>query len=290
MDKQITWKRIAAFVFAVLMAVAFMPILGTGEATAAASKGRLVKTVTKYSYNKKAKKWKKVAVFTYQYNKQKDPTLITKKWYNDRGKHYDTDKWTEEYTYKSGKRRTRSEKWNYDGTGAESKWTYDKYGNLKTYYHIEGDLGSESISNWKFTCSKSGYLKARTKKETSGDYTQTEYYKYSPKLKNGLPTKMAIYYKDGKWKKDYSFKFNKKGLVTKYAVPGGSFYHTVKYTYKNGRVTSATLTYNGKSNDKERYKFTYTKKAVKKSRYAKIINQIIETGDPADVGGEFSWY
>ena len=283
MGKQITGKRIAAFIFAVVMAVAFMPILGTGDAAAATPKGRLVKTVTKQIYDKGTQSWEKEAVYTYQYNKRKDPSVITKKLYNLEGKLIDTDKWTQKYTYKKGKRSKRTEKWNYDNPGDVTKWTYDKYGNPKTKYSKEGS----KTTNSKMTFAKYGYMKNETIKEVSeDDGTDICKYRFRTSMKNGLATKMICYnYSDGAWKKDITYKFNKKGLLTKYSVSGSAHYHLIKYTYKKGKVRSATVTYYGEPEVvKERYIFTYTKKPVKKKRYSKMINWIIEEFD------EFSWY
>ena len=285
MGKQITGKRIAAFIFAVVMTVAFMPILGTGEAAAAAKpKGRLVKTVTKQYYDKGTKSWEKDSVYTYKYNKHKDPSVITKKSYSESGNLIDTEKWTEKYTYKSGKRAKRTEKWNYDNPGDVTKWTYDKYGNPKSLYSVSGSLTRTT----KCSFSKYGYIRTETIKDVSeDDGTDIVKYRYRTSMKNGLATKMiGYYYSEDGWKKDFAYKFNKKGLVTKYSTSGGAYYHPVKYTYKNGRVRSATVTFYGDPYNivKERYIFTYTKKPVKKKRYSKMINHIIEGGN------EFAWY
>ena len=46
MGNRISCKRVLAFAFTLVMAVAFMPILGAGKADAAKPKGKLVKIVT----------------------------------------------------------------------------------------------------------------------------------------------------------------------------------------------------------------------------------------------------
>lgn len=283
--KQFTGKRAAAFVLAAVMTVAFMPALGAGDAAAAAKpKGRLVKTVTKQYYEKGTERWVKDYVLSFKYNMRNDPSVITKKAYNDSGNLIDTEKWTQKYTYKKGKRVKRTEKWTYDAPGSVTKWTYDKYGNPKTNYIKEGSV----TKNIRFNFTKSGYLKSVIYKEISkDDGTIIDKYKYKTTLKKGLVTKMTcFYYDNGTWKKDSVDKFNKKGFITNYKSGDGIYYHTVKYTYKKGRAASATVTYYGATDGvvKERYKFAYTKKPVKNKRYAKMINHLIESYD------EFAWY
>ena len=284
--KEITGKRIAAFFLTVVMTVAFMPVLGIGKAEAATPKGRLVKSVTQQYYDKGTKSWEKEYVYSFKYNKRGDPVTITRKTYSESGKLIDTNKWTEKYTYKKGKRAKRVEKWNYHGAGDTEKWTYDKYGNPKTGYIKDGSM----TRNVKCSFSKSGYLRAETFKEDYGDgQIYNDKYSFKTSLKNGLPTKMTCRYYDndsGKWVKSSAYRFNKKGLATKYKSASGADCRTFKYTYKKGRVAAATVTNTTDPNNvtKQRYKFTYTKKAVKKKRYAKMINHIIESGD------EFAWY
>ena len=284
--KEITGKRTCAFVLTVVMTVAFMPVLGIGRAEAATPKGRLVKSVTRQYYDKSTKSWEKGCVYSFKYNRRGDPVDITLKVYNELGNLTAIEKYTEKYTYKKGKRAKRTEKWSHDDQVTVTTCTYDKYGNPKTMIIKDGSA-TKTIKN---SYTKSGYLKAQTWKEVyEDDGPYIFYYSFKTPLKNGLPTKMTCRYYDsdnGKWVKDSAYTFNKKGLVKKAKSGDGTDYMTFKYTYKKGRVVTATVTDITNANDitKSRYKFTYTKKAVKKKRYAKMINYIIENRD------EFAWY
>lgn len=286
MNKRITAKRVTAFMFAAVMAVAFMPVLGGGTADAATPKGRLPQQVTCQFKNAKGK-WETSQVITFKYNSKKDPTAIKYRYY-DNGKIVETEKLTNQFAYKNGKRSVCTSKWDYYSNKESHKWTYDKNGNPQKYAYRRTHDGLKDTIDTKLTYTKTGYLKTDTTTTVFGsdtDNTEYDYWKYVTATKNGLPTNLTGYRKEeGKWEKFYAQKFNKMGLLTISKRTSGTNYPTYSYKMKNGRVAYAVVTYHGDPVIKEKYIFKYTNKTAKKKRYAKMINSITYGGTP------FAWF
>ena len=274
-----------------VMAVAFMPIFGVSNANAATKKGRLVKSVTIQTYDKSKKKWINSNKMAFTYNKKNDPKKIAVTIYDGNGKHpYEgsTEKNRIKYN-KKGVRISRSMTLeDSEGAVTTAKITYDKYGNPKkqTSKFVYEDQCSKEATN--YTRTKRGYLKKLT--TTTTDLTdpvttRKDSFKYQVKQrKNHLLRRVKVECYDSaikEWMEDSTFTYNAKGLLVKERLASISQTNTYKYTWKKGRVTSmkVTIKYGDGSVEKQRYKFTYTKKKVGKIRYAKMINAIISNAE-----------
>ncbi len=279
--------RVAAVLIAVITAVAFMPVLGYGQADAKTSaKYRLVKSVTCQVYNADTGKWENSSQEVIKYNKKGDP-VRTLDYYYSNGKKESKSTFTEtyKYTYKKGVRKTRTDKMTRGGDRA-GKMRYDKNGYPKSWSGV--DINGES-SKSTYVFSKKGYLKSETVtfNDDAGEDSVIKW-KYSTTLKKGLPKKIVAYLVEdsGKKVRMNTFTFNKRGLITKANSSSGDK-ETFNYTMKNGRVRTVVYDYTADSDmsNKVRYKFTYTKKKTDKKRYAKMINWYVTTE-----GELFAWY
>lgn len=282
MQKNISFKRVVAFAFAVIMAVAFMPTFGNvmAQAKTKKPKGRLVKSVTVQEYNNDSGKWQTASKMSYTYNKKKDPTAIKELLYEKGNVKY-TYKVKNTFKYKKGKRYARSMKVSNDSAGTVRKWTYNKKGLPTKYYFKVATADYQEITNAKKTYTKAGYLKTDSYDFDYGGEKTNYKMKYITKVKNGLATKItSYYYDDGVWKKDSTYTFNKKGLLTKIKTESG-WNEAYTYKMKNGRVVQCVMKFkmDGESyRYSNKYKFTYTKKTAKKKRYSMLINSIVEGG------------
>ena len=290
MGNRISCKRVLAFAFTLVMAVAFMPVLGAGKADAAKPKGKLVKTVTVYKYNDEKGKYELDSKQSFAYNKKKDPTVINTVSYVEGGKY--KSKTVNIFKYKKGIRKSRTIKISDDEKGTVRKWSYNKRG-LPTEYTMR-EAGDDILKavHKRLTYTKSGYVKTYKGKYEYEDVSDVEERKYATVASKGLPKKITEsvrYDGDIKWKKVAAYSFNKKGLLKKDKTLNNDYYVDYSYKMKNGLVTHcvAKLYFEGKKVSQKKVTFTYTKKAIKKKRYAMMINSF--TDDELD-SYAFSWY
>ena len=287
MGKGNCFKRVMAVSLVFIMAAAFMPVLGMSDASAAAKKGRLVKSVTKKYYDSTSKTWRPSTKTSYAYNKKADPSKITMKQYSGDGKLVFTETQKNTYTYKKGVHRARKSTTTYSGGGgkATAKFTYNKYGNptKQTYKYTTEGYWSKSTTNYKST--KYGYLKSKSSKFTYSDGGTGNYkMKNTVKQSKKLLKKLAMYSyipSTKKYQKDGSFSYNSKGLLTKIKRADSGYTVTYKYAWKSGRVSSVVVTTKSPEGDtsKAKYTISYTNKKIGKVRYAKMIDSIVSSGE-----------
>ena len=273
MGNRISCKRVLAFAFTLVMAVAFIPVLGAGKADAAKPKGRLVKTVTVHKYNDEKGKYELDSKQSFVYNKKKDPTLINTFSYFA-GETYKS-KTVNSFKYKKGIRKSRIIKLSGDVKGTVRKWSYNKKGLPADYTMKEAGDDILKAVHKKLTYTKSGYIKTYKSKDEYEDETYVEERKYATIVSKGLPKKIteSVRY-DGKWEKTAVYSFNKKGLIKKYKIADNSYYTTYSYKTKKGLVTQCVVKGydDGEKVSSIKYTFNYTKKAIKKKRYSMMIN------------------
>ena len=295
MERKDIIKRITAFSLITMMAVAFMPIFGLSDASAAKKKakpkGRLVKTVKYEEMINGA--WVKKSQTSYTYNKKKDPRTIKENRYYSDGSISGKKVFRYSYKYrKNGKRLSCTIKEEGDIPGTVRKCTYDKYGHL-TRYEFR-DEQSTQIANLKYT--KTGYMKNYSEyvSDIENGSDSSEPIKCIISSKKGFPVKMDFYYQASDWEKECSITFckksaSKKGLIASKKQTLSKEKMSFSYKMKNGRVRSVTVTIinNAGNKSKERYTFYYTKKQAGKVRYANMINNIV---DYSYSGFLFRWF
>ena len=289
MKKGISFKRVSVFLFAVVLTVAFMPVFGTGQADAASQKGKLIKTATESIYNQETGKYEKYRVGKYTYNKKKDPTVVNIIYYNEGSttKH----KVVNSFKYKKGIRNTRTAKSSSDGGIVTRKWEYNKKGLPVDYLMEEKPLDVTSSAHAKYTYTRSGFLKTSKSKFFDGDETTITEMKFKTVTSKGLPKKITEYEKvGGKWKRNWTYSFNKKGLLKKDIAEGNNFYTTYSYKTKKGLVTQCIAKdyFYGEKASQTKYTFTYTKKTAKKKRYSMMMNSFMNSF--TDEASPFFWY
>lgn len=248
----------------------------------------LVKSATHYYYDFTAKKWKKSDQSKYAYKKgypskvtfinyesqEKTETKYKFKFKKNKpvsaGVYNEIGKKSGKRTYKKG-RVTKIESWSYDKTSrSTSTLTYGKKSFVKRYNIINKYKTSEG----------------KTEKWNSD-------YRYTVKLKKGLPKNITGVNKAYSGDKYYS-NYNKKGLlVSKYYQYGEDkkLSISVKYKYKKGNAATVTRYYkdeNGKMVPIVKYVLKYTKTKINKQRYASMINSITDV--PSYSYATFSWF
>lgn len=245
----VTKLIVSILTFAMILTAA----LAYNQDASAASKGKLLKSVTVYT--KKGKKWKKTLTTSYSYNSKKDPIKITSK-----GSDYKAVRKLS-YTYKAGKRATRTEKTDY----STLKYTYDKKGRLSAYYY--GDKSEEPSETYKYD-SKGTFKKIISSSSMDVVFT-TKYY-------SGSNTKsVTAYWLDGKKKQlDAKAAFNKKGFVTQYvnSTVGGD---AAKYSYKYRKDGLVNYVISNSYGYQEKLVFSYNSKKIDMSRYKAMINNTL---------------
>lgn len=271
--KLLSFTVIAAMVVAIMAPAPVMAKKKTKELP-------LVKSATYYDYSSYDKKWEKYELEKFTYKKGYPDSIITLYQSNSnilspkyklkkKGKKYLPKK----MTIKQGLSSTRSYKYNKKGflTNETSKSKY--YKSISAYkYNGKGFVTQRKITNYDKNDSGKFVL----------DYSSV--YKYSVKMKKGLPKSITYTESDG-YKRVWTC--NKKGLITSctYYTPSGTTYskYTYKYKYKKGRVVSVTE-YNTQGTATERVVFKYSKEKASKQRYAQMINDLINAGYPSN------WY
>ncbi|MBQ1407254.1 MAG: hypothetical protein IIY88_03875 [Eubacterium sp.] len=289
MKRQFT--RIIMCAVIVAMCAAVIPV----NQASALTKGKkyLVKKLAIKLYDEDKKKYEPWISYEFEYNDSKDPVTIIEDgdkshphklaWDYSNGKtsmretYYDD---VMDYTYSDGLRMSYFKYHQYDMQefGYEQyKYKYNKKGDLTTETLLDNDqsyMWKEIIKNtFKYKYYKNGFPKQVT---VTNKYREIDYSKTPNKEKAHKKVTSRKYY------------YNKKGLLTKYALnhlDNGKKVNgervTFKYTFnKYGLVSKVIITWSTPAYGKARYwkkymiKYSYTDKTINKKRYTKMINSL----------------
>ena len=276
-----------------VMAVMLMP-----APVMAASGGQLVKQVSLYNYNA-ANKWEQYGKYAYSYEKGY-PSVYTES--------YNFSEELNILSYKMKNGRPVSAKHINSVNRNDENWKYDKKGRLVK--NVFGGIFNKMKITRTYKYNKQGFVTKydytyRENQPGLSTYTMKDEFSYKYSMVKGLPKEMLTTYtetySDGtKETRKYKTAYNSKGLIESlgYLKDDGTYgiNKTVKYTYKNGKVTSAVISnkdYEGNDGDRPEQKivFKYADGKAGKTRYINMINSFVSySAGYENEYGIYNWF
>lgn len=274
------------------------------------SGGKLVKSVTEYTYNTDKGNWSLNSRTSYTYDKKKNPKEIKETYFYNEFLGIPTDASSEILTAK----------YKYKGKTPKSMKLVNEAGRVKASYAYKGgkavsgsfEYNASTDENNKVHMSTGTFSASFAKNGLAtgfygtdveqNDNQATSYVRnmtFTNTQKKGIPSLIIsnVAYADSDDPLATSgaaySKFDKKGLGIecgnvdlKTGAPKAEY--VAQYTVKKGVVKQAVVYHigeNGAPTPVKMYKFSYTKTKISKSRYLSMINDIVDCHY-----SHFSWY